>query len=750
MSKIIRNKLCVMIVTCLVMVMGSVLAPVTFSVKGESYGFSFDDSISVGTDVTRQINSMRYYSYVPSFSGSYNFAFRFASYCDADIFIYDENYNKIYSWDPCVYSGTKNYLISLEANKTYYIYYKGNRAFIDMTISMKNQSGNNENGTSQPEKPYLTISSIRELNEFSQKVNNGNDYEGKLIQLTADIAYDSTMENNFVPIGTFKGTFDGGNHTISGINIVKKGDTGLFSSIADKGNVKNVILKNICINGETAGIVAGRNAGTIENIEVESANVSSYISEALSNTYIAGGIAGENGGTINNCQIVDMKITGTDEKIKNTMTMKIGGIAGKSSSSSILMNSSVQGNIQVVSSKYNKYITLGGIAGENYTGKVYNCNNVADISYSDIYENSISGNIYAGGIAGDLSGDSIVENCYNVGNITVSNKNDKNDEKIYIGGIVGRGEDKTQVSNCYTSIAASSSNFGSMKGTEKDNKALSTEEMKTTAFAEQLNSNIGENGTWLQWELRSEAEYPLLANLVDISNCKTELASEYYSYSGEMIEPAINLIYKDIILKEGVDYSIVYENNKNAGTAKIIITGQGRYIGTITKTFTIKSREISECVLTLDTREYVYDGTLKKPSVSVQDRYNTLGSSTDYTVSYANNKNAGMAVVTVKGVGNYTGELTKTYKIKKADQEIYYDSGSYSVKRKSKAFKISVKRTVGNGKLTFKSSNTKVASVSTKGKVTAKKQGKAVITITAAATQNYNKKSVKIIVYVSK
>ena len=49
-----------------------------------------------------------------------------------------------------------------------------------------------------------------------------------------------------------------------------------------------------------------------------------------------------------------------------------------------------------------------------------------------------------------------------------------------------------------------------------------------------------------------------------------------------------------------------------------------------------------------------------------------------------------------------------------------------------------------NKKVTWKSSNKKVATVDSKGKVTVKKKGKAVITVTAASTKNYNKKSVKI------
>lgn len=75
----------------------------------------------------------------------------------------------------------------------------------------------------QGETADLTISSERELLEFSRSVNTGNSYKGKLIKLTKDIKVDGTV-NKFTPIGNdyenaFEGTFDGEGHTISGINV---------------------------------------------------------------------------------------------------------------------------------------------------------------------------------------------------------------------------------------------------------------------------------------------------------------------------------------------------------------------------------------------------------------------------------------------------------------------------------------------------------------------------------------------------
>ena len=76
--------------------------------------------------------------------------------------------------------------------------------------------------------------------------------------------------------------------------------------------------------------------------------------------------------------------------------------------------------------------------------------------------------------------------------------------------------------------------------------------------------------------------------------------------------------------------------------------------------------DISNCTMTLSTNTYTYNGKARKPSVTIIDSDITLASGTDFTVSYANNINAGTASVTVTGAGWYTGEKTLTFQIKKA------------------------------------------------------------------------------------
>lgn len=73
------------------------------------------------------------------------------------------------------------------------------------------------------------------------------------------------------------------------------------------------------------------------------------------------------------------------------------------------------------------------------------------------------------------------------------------------------------------------------------------------------------------------------------------LAGNGFSYTGREKKPRIHLVrLGTFTLTEGTDYMVSYENNKNAGTAKIKITGKGYYHGTITKTFKINARFVTQ------------------------------------------------------------------------------------------------------------------------------------------------------------
>lgn len=76
----------------------------------------------------------------------------------------------------------------------------------------------------------------------------------------------------------------------------------------------------------------------------------------------------------------------------------------------------------------------------------------------------------------------------------------------------------------------------------------------------------------------------------------------------------------------------------------------------------------SQLTVTLNPDTYVYDGNEKKPAVTVTYDGQTLTENTSYTLTYADNKNAGTASVTIDGINSLHGQIVKNFTIQKANQ----------------------------------------------------------------------------------
>lgn len=153
----------------------------------------------------------------------------------------------------------------------------------------------------------------------------------------------------------------------------------------------------------------------------------------------------------------------------------------------------------------------------------------------------------------------------------------------------------------------------------------------------------------------------------DISSAAITYDAGPYGYTGKEWKPEVAVSFNDAALTADTDYTVSYENNINAGTAKIIITGIGdHFTGSTEKTFTINSAEISGCTFA-PIADVTYNTKAHTPEVTVAISGRTLEADKDYTVSYAPNVNAGTATVTVTGKGNFTGSANTTFTIAKAD-----------------------------------------------------------------------------------
>ena len=189
-------------------------------------------------------------------------------------------------------SDTKNnYMVSTElatitntmpnlADKTeLYVLYKDYWFKINskLEVSFVKDSDSNDNNSEESGKDekeekedenVVKISDKKSLEEFRDKVNNGEKYEGKTVILTADIDLEESAENQWTPIGNteanaFTGTFDGNGHTIKNIYIdTTESYQGLFG--CNKGKIENVGVESGTIKAKDyTGSIVGLNSGTV-------------------------------------------------------------------------------------------------------------------------------------------------------------------------------------------------------------------------------------------------------------------------------------------------------------------------------------------------------------------------------------------------------------------------------------------------------------------------------------------------------
>ena len=237
-----------------------------------------------------------------------------------------------------------------------------------------------------------TVTSADGLMNVAELVNGGKTD----INITLDKNIDLTGKG-WTPIGTsfdnsYKGTFDGGGHTITGLTVTTNDQfVGLFGYLNRAGTVKNVVMEGIQItsnhvlmSGNTGGVV-GYSWGTIENCSV---------SGSVSGTDCVGGVVG---------------------------SQKAGSIIGCSSSATV---------------KGKHYV--GGVAGEKW-GTMTACYATGNVTL----EIASQKNNFGGGVVG-LNGGSRVLACYATGNVTSTGSSTGN---VHIGGLFG--DSYTTVTACY-------------------------------------------------------------------------------------------------------------------------------------------------------------------------------------------------------------------------------------------------------------------------------------------------------------
>lgn len=177
-----------------------------------------------------------------------------------------------------------------------------------------------------------------------------------------------------------------------------------------------------------------------------------------------------------------------------------------------------------------------------------------------------------------------------------------------------------------------------------------------------------------------------------LTDANVTLSQQSFVYDGTAKNPAV--IYNGITLLENTDYTVKYSNNVDVGTVKATITGINNYSGTAVKEFKITPIKFDDkkVSVSLEKSSFVYNGQSITPVVYVAYNHNYLIQNTDFTATYSNNNAPGVATVKIKGIGNYSGSISKTYIIlpeKIASVSIKKSSATSAVISWSAASKVS-------------------------------------------------------------
>ena len=229
-----------------------------------------------------------------------------------------------------------------------------------------------------------TVTSADGLMNIAKLVNGGKSD----INITLDTDIDLTGKD-WTPIGTdydnsYKGTFDGGGHTITGLTFTTNDEyAGLFGWLNRAGTVKNVVMEGVQITsnqiyGGSIGGVVGSGWGTIENCSV---------SGSVSGTVYVGGVVGvQIGGSITGCS--------SSATVKGMVD--VGGVAGQTNSSATLTACYATGNV-IIEMDPKKNIAGGSLVGMNAGSSLLACYATGNVTSTG----SSTGYMHIGGFLGN-------------------------------------------------------------------------------------------------------------------------------------------------------------------------------------------------------------------------------------------------------------------------------------------------------------------------------------------------------------
>lgn len=430
----------------------------------------------------------------------------------------------------------------------------------------------------------------------------GKNYVGGLVGIDTTSVYSKNV-TNIISKSFSSGPVTGKSYVggLLGGNTYHSGNGGrVYSEIDSAYHYGGTVFGD----GENIGGIAGYTFGKISN---------SYVVSLVKGMNNVGGVAGFAGADVSNSFFIGDSVIGiyqigglagiANGKVDSSYSManvkgddNVGGLIG-SSYGNISYSYAAGDVIGDVDNSSAGNDNLGGLVGYAYKGSIS----------KSLATGDVNGTTKLGGLVGRFDGTSISQS-YAQGNVTGSYYGDPSDEvgNFYIGGLVGYG--KGLVSETYVS--------GSVKGIEDG-------PVYTGCIVGYVNGSMEITDSYFDSE-KCNLAFEGKTGIATISNSPAQTTDAMQSSS-------------------------TYGNWDFIDTWRIIGESYPRlswFAGSLAEVV----------VKTASLEDFVYDGNEKMPTVNSVTLYETaLDEGTDYTISYQNNVNAGTAIISICGIGAYSG-----------------------------------------------------------------------------------------------
>jgi len=595
---------------------------------------------------------------------------------------------------------------------------------------------------------YTAIRSAKDLDNVRKNLS------GNFI-LTANI--DLKGWGNWLPIGKdsaapFKGIFDGNGYVVKNMTVdvqstsgkVYAGLFGFFSG----GSLKNLGISGGSVKGSTnasvGGIVGAASAASITNC-LNTSNVSAPAAVIAD----VGGIVGDTSSPVKNCCN-----TGTVSTSATTNACA-GGIAG-SSFPALISGCYNMGKVSAANPSSINVTSAGGISG--YSGTVINCCNKGSVSASAASSAAIAGGIagnafaaiasccnagavnaaadlvydsYAGGIAGDSSFP--VTDCYNTGSVHAAAASKGSSFAVsHAGGIIGQATDFSAIKTCYNRGKVIASSYASYQSYSGGIAGTLRSSITNCYYAADSADAVGNNsGKITNVRALTIAQMKQKASFTGFDFSKVWLM-------GSSGCPELRVFHSH---SPGAWKTVTAATAAKAGKQEQRCTVCNAVAATksIPANHTIQLNKSSATLGKGETTKLTAATSVKTAVTWTSSKTSVATVSSGGTITA---KGTGTAAITAKTAGGRTAKCTVT--VKAAPTSVTLNKTAVTLgKGESYTLKATPNSGAASLKKTWSSSNAKVATVDSNGKVTAKATGSATVTV---KTFNGKTKSCKVTV----